>query len=323
MLKSIGIEADPIITSTRINGMIQKDYPIVSQFNHVFARVMVDSQYVYLDATNNLRPIELLPSEILNVTGLVIKEGEPEWVKITTTKANVYLSNVSIKLFEDGSIDGLIDDTYYYYGALNTRVDLKDKNDKEIAKEFFDTDENGLIVDSLKVFNKEEIDLPIKLTANIHSPGYAMTNGDMIYINPQIVHRTEENPFKTKIRKYPIDFSYQRSFTTNINIDIPEGYEIKENISSKNLKATPNLASYIRKVKVQENKIEIQAKFDIMTTQIEPKYYERIRSFYTSFVAAQAEQIVLAKKKIISDQNSETNQVDLPVSNKTSAVENK
>ncbi len=323
MLKSIGIEAEPIITSTRSNGMIQKSYPIVSQFNHVFARVKIDSQYVFIDATNNLRPIELLPSEILNVTGLVIKEGEPEWVKITTSKASVYLSNVSIQLFEDGNIEGSIDDMYYDYGALNARVNLKDKNDKEIAKEFFDTDINGLTVDSLEVFNKEEIAFPVKLTAKINSPGYAMTNGDMIYINPQIVHRTEENPFKTKIRKYPIDYSYRRSFTTNVSIVIPDGYELKENINKKNLKATPNLASYIREVSVQGNKIEIQAKFDIKVTQIEPKYYERIRYFYTTFVAAQAEQIVLTKKKTIHVQSTETKQADITTTSKTSAKEKK
>lgn len=323
MLKSIGIEAEPIITSTRSNGMIQKNYPIVSQFNHVFARVNIDSQYVYIDATNNLRPIDLLPSEILNVTGLVIKEGEPEWVKITTPKASMYLSDISIKLFEDGNIEGTIDDTYYDYGALNARADLKDKNDKEIAKEFFDTDENGLTVDSLKVFNKEEITSPIKISAKISSPSYAMANGDMIYINPQIVHRTEENPFKTKIRKYPIDYSYRRSFANNISITIPEGYEVREKLRDKDLKAAPDLATYVRKVNIKGNKIEIQAKFDVKSTLIEPKYYERIRYFYTTFVAAQAEQIVLTRKKSASSLDKGTNNAGDQTSTKTTSTEGK
>lgn len=308
MLKSIGIEAQPVLVSTRSNGLIQDMYPIISQFNYVFARVKIDSQFVFVDATSPLRPIELLPTEVLNVRGLIIKEGKPEWINITTNKLNTHHSITSLKLYPDGSIEGSIEDTYYDYGALSTRRDIKDKNDKEIAKKFFDTDMNGINVDSLIVFDKDDIKAPIKLTAKITSPNYALANSDIIYINPQIVHRTQENPFKTIIRKYPVDYAYKRFFSTIVNITIPEGYEIKEKINDRTFVASPELASYMRKVNIEGNKIVIQTKFDIKATQIHPKYYERIRYFYTMMVAAQSEQIVLARKQIVPVQTIDPNQ---------------
>ena len=64
LLKSVGINGDPVILSTRSNGKIQDLYPILSQFNYVLARACIGSQYYYLDATDPLRPMELLPIKV-------------------------------------------------------------------------------------------------------------------------------------------------------------------------------------------------------------------------------------------------------------------
>ena len=73
LLKSANIEAYPVILSTRDNGKIQVMYPMVNQFNYVISQVKIDSTTYLVDATNPLRPFDLLPSKVLNTRGLIIK----------------------------------------------------------------------------------------------------------------------------------------------------------------------------------------------------------------------------------------------------------
>ena len=97
-------------------------------------------------------------------------------------------------------------------------------------------------------------------------------------------------------------------------LTIPEGYEIKENIEDKAYKCSPDIASYTRKVKADGNKIEVQTNIEVKKTQVDPKFYERIRYFYTRAVAAEAEQIVLTRKQ------SDTSEQNKPVQPGSSAA---
>ena len=305
LLKSIDVKAEPVILSTRGKGIVQENFPILSQFNSVIARVNIDSTNYFMSPTNPLRPKELLPIDVLNVRGLVIKEDQPEWVTITSDKQYKSSSVSNITISNDGATKGTFEDIYYDYGNLITRDKIKDKSDKEIAKNIFDTDMNGAEIDSLIFENKDSTYSPLKITASFNSPNYALVNEDMIYINPHIIHRMEENPFKKKERIFPIDYSYKSSTSTTVNLIIPDGFEVKENIQNKSTRVTNNMATFNRIVKTEGNKITIQTDFNINATQIQSKYYEQLKYFYTTVVAYESEQIVLTHKKSESQKTSE------------------
>ncbi len=112
MLKCAGIEGEPVILSTRGNGKLQTLYPIVSQFNYVMARVKIGEKIYNIDATDPLRPIDILPKKVLNIKGLVIKKNEVEWVDFTSDKQHTVRSISNIYLNEDGSLSGNLTDQY-------------------------------------------------------------------------------------------------------------------------------------------------------------------------------------------------------------------
>jgi hypothetical protein len=86
MLQKAGIDASPVLLSTRANGRIRKDVPNSSLFNYVICKVTLADGYILLDATDPYLPIDLLPKRCLNGEGWVVSENNSGWVKLATNK---------------------------------------------------------------------------------------------------------------------------------------------------------------------------------------------------------------------------------------------
>jgi hypothetical protein len=307
MLKCAGINGDPVILSTRDNGRLQTLYPIMTQFDYVLARVKLDSVSYYVDATDPLRPIDLLPNKVLNVKGLVVKKDTVEWVALTSKKKDFCITLANMELKSDGSLNGNIEDFYKDYGALTERRLMRDKTGIEFAKESFDAGKTGIMIDSATIFGKDTVTVPLSLKTQVSLPGYGQCNGNLIYLNPQIINRCSENPFKTQIRKYPIDYAYGISNEAAINITIPDSFEVKEKPVNLNLFACSKELSFIRHISVEGNRIQYHSKLDVKTSIVPPEFYLQVREFYERIVACEQEQIVLSKIKKTSEPIIEQN----------------
>jgi len=297
LLKAVNIEADPVILSTREHGRIQDMYPMITQFNYVLARVVVDSKPYYLDAVNPLRPYDLLATRVLNVKGLVIKPGSIHWVTFISDKLNQSKSHIDITIKEDGSLTGKLEDSFSEYESLSIRSDLSNKKDIDIAKEALGTESLGIDIDSVEIRGKDSLEVPVFIRAHISSSNYVQQNGEIIYVNPYLIHRLKDNPFKMKKRNFPIDYSYTRSKEHVINIAIPNGYEVKESLNDKFLRVR-DFVSFSRLVKVENNWMTIVNKMEIKATVIPEQFYNDLRTFYSQIVDLESEQIVLAPKAV-------------------------
>ena len=296
MLRSAGIDAEPVILSTRSHGKIQDIYPIVSQFNYVITRAKIGTSTFYVDATNPLRPINVLPEKILNVRGLVIKSGKPEWVNISTNNENKDQSLINMELNTDGSVKVNFTDKFGEYKSLDARDDFEDKTDLDFVKEYYDPESLGFAIDLARVMEKDSIDKPLRIQTSMSSADYAQTGGDMIYLNPCIIHRLKDNPFKVEQRKFPIDYAYPRSQTIVINVSIPEGYELKECYNNKSI-SVGGRVSFKRQKQIMDNKIvQILTKIEIKESIINSKYYDQLKRLYEQIISAESEMLVFGPK---------------------------
>ncbi len=295
MLRNIGITADPLILSTRSNGRLQDLYPIISQFNYTIAKAVVNGKTYYLDATDSKRPMDVMPSKILGVKALVIKKDALEWINIPANKMSSDKIIINIKLNIDGSINTDIEDSFGEYSGLSVRKNLSDKSETDLAKEQFEVEKTGLEIDSVNVTNKDSIHMPLILKAFLNGSAYAQTAGDMIYLNPVIINRMTDNPFKSSKRKYPIDFNYLNSKTIVTNITLPEGYELKDKQENKSVKVG-NALTYSRQINADGNLIQIISKFEIKEMQVKPQLYEQAKSLFATMVSSQSELLVIGPK---------------------------
>ncbi|MGE5363717.1 MAG: DUF3857 domain-containing protein [Bacteroidota bacterium] len=303
LLKSGGISCDPVITSTRAIGRITTVYPIIGQFNYTLVRALIDNTQYYLDATDAERSMDLLPFRILNSAAVVVKPGAPEFVSLSSAGKNTITSLTRIKIQPDGSISGTVQDGYSEYAAVQVRKDLKDtqKKQSDVVSTLLDAGKYGLNVDSIKVANLDSLRRVLSITSNISSSSYAQCSGDMIYINPHIIHRNDENPLKNPVRKYPVDFGYRYSHTDLSVITIPDGFEIKERLQDRVAYAAAGKLKFSRQVTTDSTGvITVASKTEFNDISISPKYYEQLRDFFSDMVSIQSEQLVLQKKKNVT-----------------------
>jgi hypothetical protein len=295
MLKYAGIEGNPVLLSTRDNGLIQESYPILSQFNYVIARVNLGGKTYFLVPSDVNRPWDLLPSRVLGTRGFVVKEDAFEWVAVTSPKKYVSTSLASVTLDANGEVKGTLETLAKDYAGVNFRKKLDKGKTIDVVKEKFDTELNGFAVDSVSVDGKDSVSQPVKMKAWISSSTYAQVNGDMIYINPFMMDRYKESPFKSRNRKFPIDFPYQFNETMVFNIQLPDSFEVKEKVTSHEYYFRGDQLYYFVDSKVDGNIVQLISKFQINTNTVKSAYYDQLRDFYNLVVASQSEQLVLQK----------------------------
>lgn len=301
LLKSVGINSDPVIASTRNNGRIITIYPLIDQFNYLLVRATADKQTLFIDATDPMRPMELLPYKLLNTQALVVRSGAPELVTIASPKRYLRSSVTNVKLQPDGSFTGRVCESYSDYSALGMRKDLKDKAKKEIdiVKETLDANKYGLEIDSVNIENLDSLRSVLKIRSNISASSYAQVSGDMIYINPKIIYRSDDNPLKTEVRKFPVDYGYRYTLADTINIQLPDSFEVKERFPDRSAFAAAGNIKFFRTTVIDSNSVRIVSKMEINELAVKPSYYAQLRNFYSQTMAFDAEQLVLQKKKPI------------------------
>jgi hypothetical protein len=296
MLKSAGIDADPVILSTRSNGMIQMTYPAVGQFNWVVVRARVGGKSCFLDATDPLRPIELLPTDVQKVGGLVIKEGPVEWCSVNCGRIYSRRSIARITLKEGGEIEGVLESSDEQYGALAKRREFRDAKAVEIARNAFDADRSGSVLDSVTVEGGDSVAQPFRIRARVASGSYAQASGDFLYMNPAVIERQFTNPFKSETRSYPVNMSAGSRLTSVVDIALPAGYDVSEVPKDQNIRLNGNDAVFTRLVQIDGPVVQFVTNLFINRTDYLPDAYSDLRKFYEKVTAAQSEQMVLRRK---------------------------
>ncbi|MEX1139277.1 MAG: transglutaminase domain-containing protein [Bacteroidota bacterium] len=299
MLEAAGIQGQPVLLSTRSNGKVQTLYPILSQFNYILARVTIGEKHFYLDATNPSRPMELLPAKVLNVKGLIIQPEKEEWVTLNASSRSVLHGKANVRIDPEGNANGEIEIFFADYANLFVRDGLKEQTDLEFAKEVLDADAEAVEIDSAIVDNRTDPSEPLALKAWVTFPSLVHQSGDLMYINPNLLFRVKDNPFKERTRNFPVDYSYGREHASTVTLAIPEGYEIKERFPDRGLSIFDNIR-FTRRLDISEQSVQLTNNFQILSVTFDPPLYARLRNLYGVVVSAHSDQLVFQRKAAIS-----------------------
>ncbi|MGB4845813.1 MAG: DUF3857 domain-containing protein, partial [Ferruginibacter sp.] len=87
LLKKSGVEADPILFSTRNHGLVNTMYPEPNQFNAVMVYIPIEEgKYWIVDATDKLSPCTMIPSQVVNSNGFLIQGNGGKWIEVLENK---------------------------------------------------------------------------------------------------------------------------------------------------------------------------------------------------------------------------------------------
>ncbi|MCB0853418.1 MAG: transglutaminase domain-containing protein, partial [Bacteroidetes bacterium] len=222
MLWLANLDAYRLFYRTREKGL-PSFYPIRNQFNDMMCIVEVDGQTFLLDATDPLRPYDLIPKRALNRMGWMIKDSTASWVKIPQRYSASLSAYSLMSIHADGNIHGECKETHTGYQALEMKKKYKDRgnqfhldSDSSIFKKFILKEIKGIT----------EPDLPVTISYNLESNHFSQKNGDTLKIAPLLHYKEGFNPFQPVSRSYPVDFGYIWEKTILLNFLIPEGYQV-------------------------------------------------------------------------------------------------
>ena len=162
MLRSQKFKADPVILSTRDNGLTYADYPILDKYNYTICRLEIDRHVYYLDASDRKIGFGRLPAECYNGHARVItKEGFSVYLNADSIKestssfANVEYDSVSKSLVLNCS------QTIGYYESLDIRHKLDNETLAKYIKSITGTKTPEGTIDSISFSDLDSLDRPI------------------------------------------------------------------------------------------------------------------------------------------------------------------
>jgi len=137
LLNKAGVKASPILLSTRENGLVNKYYPFIKQFNTVMAFVKLNEQNYILDGTDKVSGYKLMPESIVNTQGFVVDGEKGKWIELVDQK-NKYKVMAAIhgEIDEAGIMkgDGLVNCNGY---ARKQRCEAWLKNKEQFKDDYF------------------------------------------------------------------------------------------------------------------------------------------------------------------------------------------
>jgi len=292
-LQQSGIEAKPVLLSTRDHGKPVELYPFTYQFDHMVVLAKIDGKDVWIDAGDPNRPIGTLREEALNGRAWVVDETEPYWTDIKpTTSKSVYLIKGTID--KEGNLNGDVETRFTGYHALHQRSNAVNEKEK-FGDNFIVCANLPVKISGLEKINTAETSMPFQVKGKIVNQPLATTTPDKLFINPIFPTGFDEMPFKLEKRDYPIEMNYPEELSIILNLELPEGYAIESVPAPIKYTLENGGVQVIYEATQTPGKLNITMKYVITSLEFQPAEYEVLKTIYNHRQQKFNEQIVLTK----------------------------
>lgn len=298
MLREAGIKANPGLLSTRDNGTVLTDYPIVTQFNMLVAVVELGNSAFIVDVSSGERSIRFPHPEILYRNAFVIREDDSFGWLITVPIDNSY---------ERMSMEYSLSDSSRI--KMKVRANLKGAFSEQIRGEVNTINFNSywedkyqelpdFEIDSSKFENLENLSENVSYEASFSfgKEDNLLLDRDLIYLEPFLFKKMPENPFKKQNRRFPIEFLYPFSEQLMVKIEIPEGYTVDELPETRQVQLPSGDGYYRFMSSITDNILTFVSTTNIGSVYYSPDDYQAIKELFQVKVDATNAVVVLKKE---------------------------
>jgi len=295
LLRKLGIDANPMVLSTRDNGLLPPYSVSLDRLNYVVVQAIIGEKSYLLDATEDYLPLGMLPERTINGRGLLIKKETYEWVDLTPQKKEKFVSVLNLKLSPDGTMKGNWVKSTFDYAALNQRNHYKSFNSEDEYLKSIESSNNGLSIESYKITGLDSIQQPLNEELSIVLKNRATKATNQLFINPLLFDKYTENPFKAQERVYPVDFTTPIERTQILTLELPTGYTIDQ--LPKNIKMTlpENSANFQMLSSIDGNTVQVLFKLNISKAVFYQPEYQNLKAFFDELVKKQSEMLIIKK----------------------------
>ncbi|WP_179320221.1 DUF3857 domain-containing protein [Winogradskyella helgolandensis] len=292
LLSNEGIKVFPILMSTRNNGLATKVYPVLSDFNYVILKALIDDKSYYLDATDPYLSFGELPFKALNQYGRLINFEEGSyWEDINVNNFSGRIHRVELSSFEDDQFGGTIKSIFQGYHSHKSKRQFNENPNDYLEKKINDytniTIEDHEVLDTDTSTFNETMDISIQ-------PEFI---GNKIYFNPFIIKFFDKNPFQLQERTYPIDFGYKDIYNYSMIIKLNDNLQVIDIPESVNYALPNKSGSLLFNIESKNNEILLYFLVKFNQAIYPPDYYPYLKSFMDKVVELQNNTIITLEKQ--------------------------
>lgn len=295
MLKFAGLDADPVLLSTRSNGFPYSMYPLLAQYNYVISKFATGGKTYYLDASEPGMGFGRLPLRCYNGDARVINEEALAVDLNTDSVMESKFTSVFVINDDKGNIQGSMQQTPGYYESFDLRSKVKEKGKEQLQADIRKAFGTDIKMSNFKI---GPLDNPDTVLTMSYDFDLLNEKEDIIYFNPLFGEGYKENPFKSAERYYPVEMPYKMDETYTLQMEVPAGYVVDELPKSIMVKLNEqNEGMFEYRISQSSNIISFRLRITISRTVFQPSEYKMLREFFNLVVKKQAEQIVFKKKE--------------------------
>jgi hypothetical protein len=225
MLKSVGIDAYPVLIGTEGMWALNKDFPMLA-FNHAIACVPTQDGLLFLDPTAETCSYGDLPGGDQERDVLVFtKDGcSLEKTPVRTAANNRVVKEMKIKIAPDESIAGEREVSTYGNFNLGQRWWLKYSRPVQVREQLEKKVSSvcpGATLDDYKISDFSDLNKPVVLQMFFSGPEFLLKGGRIRLV--QRLGGVSCGLVAKQERKYPIWFGVPNRQEKHIEIELPDG----------------------------------------------------------------------------------------------------
>ncbi|MEL6275757.1 MAG: hypothetical protein AAFU03_11695, partial [Bacteroidota bacterium] len=297
VLRTMDIDAQPLLVSLRDEGAPIEYYPVMSQFRHLMVYATIEGKGYIMDIGNIHRPLGVPRFAALNGRGWVADPDNPRWVNVVAPKVTrTTLANISLD--EEGIADVDLKTRvtgFMAYEGRNSLADLEKDEDGPVMEDIIEVYPEAEFVER-EVPEADDSYSPLSINLAAKVPlGYPAD--DYFYVSPMAYYPLEEEIVDVEERIAPIDMGYPWKERYIAKIKIPEGYEVEELPASQRVRSEDGTLSISYTASSENGDVTINYTFAVDRATFLAEEYKVIREVFSRGVDLQQSQIVFKRAK--------------------------
>ncbi|MBA2250749.1 MAG: DUF3858 domain-containing protein, partial [Chitinophagaceae bacterium] len=298
LLRKKGINASPVLLSTREFGYNYPGYPVMDRLNYVVCRVSIDGMVYCLDASHAYLGFGNLPGNCYNGHARIISRTDsasiffmPDSIK----ERRFTMVNIINDPHKKGSLTGSVQTQPGQLESYEIRTAIALKGEVKYFEELKTAARNEADITNTWIDSLKDVEQPVKLESE-----FVLKTGDstdIIYFNPVLWESYDRNPFAAAVRKYPVEMPYPINNTYVLMMEIPQGFEVDELPKMARVSYNGGEGSFEYLVQKSETLVQLRCTLQLKKANFDPEDYSSLRDFFAFVVKKEGEQIVFKKKK--------------------------
>ena len=284
-LQAGGLEAYPVLVSTRDNIVPNTLYPVISEFNYLVCGVKIDGKILLADASEPLLSFGELPLRAINDRGRIIySRKSSEWIPLVNPLPAETSYSFSGEYLKSGKIVGQLTVTSLGYDAFQKRQSILKYASKEEYEEKLDERLTNIRIKKLDLSNVEDNTFPLIETSEIEITVGDSITSESFTINPIFVNRTTRNPFNLDDRTYPVDIGSRKAENHHISIRFPEDINLKSAPKSISLVLPDKAAQYIYKSSFENHVLTVDQQLALNKAIYNTDEYFHLKELFSRII---------------------------------------